>query len=458
LVDAFNDSHPQVRFKVVIALGEIALEAEAAVQPLARALADSDPWVRYEGARALSKLGPKARSALGALGEMRNDPNLYVRLVAEHAVAAIQGDDRSYLAGGIIERLARGLQGRDWIGRAKAAQTIGLLGRVASGAFPALVKALRDADNRVAYACIEALGSIAKYDQAVAAALMRAVCKDKILSGWAATALEGIPRQAGSRAPDVISLPKQNDYEIRRLVGLALLEMAWTPKEEDIPQLTSVLMTKQSEVRCPDLFSVERLVAATALGHASEESRSIAIAALVHGLQDANCRIRSAAQRSLQRLGSGGDGYGQRSSVEWKNLCPIIHCTQRGTKDCAIAAIAMVSGISYEEVEKRALQLGKRRRMSRTKTLLLLESATRLKWRACVALRRRSLTGLNMSDQIVPVVIRRPWSIRKLHLIVMYKDIVHDPAYDHSFVLREYPRLHWAAQIVYEAKNAPRDR
>src|SRR5207244_12966476 len=48
----------------------------------------------------------------------------------------------------------------------------------------------------------------------------------------------------------------------------------------------------------------------------------------------------------------------------------------------------------------------------------------------------------------------RPWSFCKAHLIVVYRNIVHDPTYDHAFTLKDYPRARWPVHAVYEASDA----
>lgn len=90
LVEALNDSEPNVRAWSAQAIGEIGPVAESAVPELITLLSNQDEGSRNSACIALRGIGPAAKEALPALRNSLSDASKDVRQFAELAIKSIQ--------------------------------------------------------------------------------------------------------------------------------------------------------------------------------------------------------------------------------------------------------------------------------------------------------------------------------------------------------------------------------
>lgn len=95
LVEALRDSDAKVRYRSLMALGNLWSGAErgpevrAAVPALIKLLKDEDEYIRRRAVYVLGRIGPEARAAVPALTEALRDENEDVRSYVAKALGAI---------------------------------------------------------------------------------------------------------------------------------------------------------------------------------------------------------------------------------------------------------------------------------------------------------------------------------------------------------------------------------
>src|SRR5262249_10564766 len=151
---------------VVRPLGAI---GPAAVPALIRALRGRDADVRSRAAQALRLIGPEARAAAPTLVEVLRDPEARVRVRAAEALWQVARDPAGAALLPAVRGGGDGALGRD------AARVLGQMGPAARPAVPALVEALRDADNATGVLVAEVLGRIGPGAAAAVPALAEAL-------------------------------------------------------------------------------------------------------------------------------------------------------------------------------------------------------------------------------------------------------------------------------------------
>ncbi len=164
LVEALNDSSPEVRQEAVRALANI--RTEKAFEPMVRALKDSDADVRQQAAQALGQLGDPR--AVDPLLRTLEDSNAEVRAEAACALGELGAKQAS-------GALARALKDATVEVRAQAARALGQLGDPSVSA--ALSAAIADANAEVRQEVVRALGELRA--SGAAAAITQAL-KDSI--------------------------------------------------------------------------------------------------------------------------------------------------------------------------------------------------------------------------------------------------------------------------------------
>jgi HEAT repeat protein/lysophospholipase L1-like esterase len=154
LIEAFED--PAQRWRAVDALGRLgAAGGEAGVRTLVRGLRDDLPAVRWRAAQGLGRAGPVARAAAAPLVEAAYDRDTFVRIASVHALFTVDAGPAVTIPVGL-----RALTDADMRVRHEAANGLGRMGPAAAAARPALVQALRDVDPGVRSGAARALGRI----------------------------------------------------------------------------------------------------------------------------------------------------------------------------------------------------------------------------------------------------------------------------------------------------------
>jgi len=277
LVEALGDSDPKVRYRAVIALGnlwsgiESGAEIEAAVPALLKLLKDEDPYTRRRALHAFGQIGPGAQAALPTLKQImhdRNDPDWVLAFSIVNDIERPPTDDVSTLAGL--------LKDKDATIRAQAAERLELLGMRAmflSGNFkadeaiPALIAALKDPETKVRYYSLITLGHF----------------------GY------NLERpDLGAIIPTVTELLKDADRGIRWNAAVMLGKLGPRSRAA-IPLLTQALNDDDDTVRG---------YAADALGEIGPESK-VAAPALIKLLKDRDAHVRGAAAGALAKVDPG---------------------------------------------------------------------------------------------------------------------------------------------------------
>ena len=123
-------------------------------------------------------------------------------------------------------------------------------------------------------------------------------------------------------------------------------------------------------------------------------------------------------------------------------------------KDCALAAVAMVANVSYEEAAAKTTAPLATRGLTQAETIALLRTLTQTDWRC-------DFSGLQLLDRLdrpenvgsanepVVVVIRKPWHPKVSHAVVLCGKWVHDPSFPTRFHQSAYPRRHWRTVCIY---------
>jgi len=120
----------------------------------------------------------------------------------------------------------------------------------------------------------------------------------------------------------------------------------------------------------------------------------------------------------------------------------------QGPGNCAVAAVAMLGGVSYEDVTVDRRAQGK---MRVRKLLALLERFTRVRWQLVPlhSLPRR-LDRIRFPDWPVIVYLRPAWKFRLIHCIVVKGEFVHDPNGRQAVRPDQYAKGHWRVCLIVQ--------
>jgi hypothetical protein len=125
---------------------------------------------------------------------------------------------------------------------------------------------------------------------------------------------------------------------------------------------------------------------------------------------------------------------------------PRPHVPQQRGPDCAIAAAATVTGVSYDQVASVAFSLREEGLggMRVDNMVKLLERLTDIPWRAEKKLRSWIRLGdMTFPGELVVACIVDPWLIRGAHAIVARDQTVYDGSLDEPVSPRDHPRRKW---------------
>ena len=312
LIDALEDSDAKVRYRALIALGnlwsglESGPEIEAAVPAIVKLLKDKDEYTRRRAIHVLRKIGPGARNALPALKQIMNDRNDPLWVNAFGAVNHIERPATDDVLG-----LAGFLKDKDAKVRAQAAERlytmgmrealVGNTGFKGEAAIPALIDALKDPDSRVRYHSLSALtnfmSAAERPDLGPIIPTVTELLQDAY-SGtrWHAALLLG---QIGPRSRTAVPLLTQaledNDATVRGYAAYALGAIG--PESRDaVPSLLKLLQDANADVREP---------AAKALAKIDASSARVVVPTLSEDLKHEKIEFRGRAARALGSFGPG---------------------------------------------------------------------------------------------------------------------------------------------------------
>lgn len=333
LTAALRSDNAVVRYKAVLALGEMGAEAAPAVKDLARLLSDPQPVIRRAVAQVLGQLGEDAAPAVPALARALRDRDPGVRELAGTALGAV-GEKA---APSLLKMLQEGEAAK----RVLAIVAIDGVGLKDVEVVKALSKAAKDTSSEVRRAALFVLAKLDVEPEMVLPILRAALGdKDAATRKAAAAALLGLGKDAAGEfakaaeggAPTARLLAVQalaslgtdlddkgaaalgkaladDDVRVRRIAALGLAKLGPTLREvggkELMAPLTKLLQDKDVQSR--------RGAAAALAQYGAEDAAELA--ALAKGLKDADAIVRSMAVEGLARSSNDMAPDEQRTQV-----------------------------------------------------------------------------------------------------------------------------------------------
>lgn len=154
-----RDADPAIRGEFLATLGAIGPEAAEAFPAILKALADPDLHVQYSATYTIGKIGAVANDAVPLLETNLQARDELLRIASAWALVHVDTKRRG-LAKLCLGPLTRGLSLADPRARTDVVEALGLLGRDAGPAVPALEKLSTDPDETVRKAAATALKKI----------------------------------------------------------------------------------------------------------------------------------------------------------------------------------------------------------------------------------------------------------------------------------------------------------
>jgi hypothetical protein len=121
------------------------------------------------------------------------------------------------------------------------------------------------------------------------------------------------------------------------------------------------------------------------------------------------------------------------------------HVAKQDWMGCAVATVAMLADLTYDEVAIRLSLPDLARTRSPKQMRALLEGATHSKWRLTTfLLRRPTLDRFSFPEWPIAVFLQdAPYRPRLGQWVVVKRDLVHDPDARIAYTVRKYPYRHW---------------
>lgn len=125
-------------------------------------------------------------------------------------------------------------------------------------------------------------------------------------------------------------------------------------------------------------------------------------------------------------------------------------------RDCAIAAVAMIANVTYDEVLAMVPSSVAKRGLKLWRLPRVLKHFTHIKWRYYDGWFRRLDTifrgdNSHIIKEPVLAIIRPPWRLRPRHAIVLFGGWVHDSSFPRGIRWDEYYRRRWTVVRIYRA-------
>lgn len=338
-ITALKDKSFQVRENAARVLGQVIVDRDRAVGPLAAAMKDPHHHVRQAAAGTLGSFSQDGVAAVPALTESLKDESGDVRVMAAGALLKITPGSseaaqvliselrtplspRAYLAAEILERagsaaagtvpaLAEILKGARNVN--EAASAIRVLGAIGEPAVPSLIGGLRHADAGVPQACARALKGIGPNARGAVPVLVQALKeKDPQLRLLAAEALGQIGPDAAPAVPELTELLKDADPGLRQAAAASLGSLG-TAAESAVAGLIDLLRqgakARSASARPfvpgkpPPRTDPKELDTAMVAARALGRIGGTAVPALAKALPEPDREIREHAALALARIG-----------------------------------------------------------------------------------------------------------------------------------------------------------
>ncbi|MCI0377237.1 MAG: HEAT repeat domain-containing protein [Gemmataceae bacterium] len=277
LTAALKDKNAELRAAAAPVLGLLGPKARSAVPALIDAAKDKDESVRVEAVLALGEIGPAAKESAPHL--LALVPEEMFSLIDPMVVTALGN-----MGAGVVADLVKAVKGAGTNRCVVALQAIGLVGKEAKDAVPAVADALGDSHRLVREYAAKALGKIGQ-DAVPAVPKLEKALKDKSVAVQLAAGLalyqiagrkEGIPVFSAALAEDTVSL------RVDACRAFGHMGKDAVPALRD---LSKALADKESEVR---------LAATEALGRIGPDAKPVA-EKLVPCMMDAELAVALAA-------------------------------------------------------------------------------------------------------------------------------------------------------------------
>ncbi len=125
------------------------------------------------------------------------------------------------------------------------------------------------------------------------------------------------------------------------------------------------------------------------------------------------------------------------------------HVRGRRRRDCAIATLAMVADVPYEEVVDRCGIGPEDRGVSIRQMRGFLETMTGTRWKIRWHLFLRRIYQTRGPGELTVYVIKRPWR-QRYHALAAQGPWIHDPAFRETRTREEHPWRHWRIVATLE--------
>ena len=159
LMFALSDERPEVRAEILYALGSIGPAAKDAAPLAIKALESETPKVRYSAVYALGSFGVESDEITDALEANLGSDDPHFCTTCAWALARIDPTEEDH-AENVVPLLMGAINHQRQFVRLEAIKTLGMLGKIAKSALPALKEAASDDDKEVAAAAKAAMAAI----------------------------------------------------------------------------------------------------------------------------------------------------------------------------------------------------------------------------------------------------------------------------------------------------------
>jgi HEAT repeat protein len=282
------------------ALGQIGLEARAAVTPLIEVLVSPDPALRTAAVQALGRIGRDAAPAAANLARLLTDPEWSI---ADYAAEAL-----GHIGAPAVTVLMEALRSRNADVRRRAVSALGGVGPDAAAALPQLISMLADPDEETRAAVTKALGTIGTGPAAVAVVpgLLAALKDpDRLVRKAAAEALATIGARDERTIPALASMMRDRDREVKYAAhdGLSKIGMP------AFPALRALFRDDDTNVRDDAARAIARIADSNFSPGERETAEQVHArvkvvrAALFSAFKDPEERIRDGASLALGYIG-----------------------------------------------------------------------------------------------------------------------------------------------------------
>lgn len=250
-VAADERARPEVRREAILALGEMGTVAAPAVAALTAALGDAQ--LSGAAAYALGGLGPIAKPAEAELEALSAGEDAFLRTVSAWALARIAPEDTEQVQKS-VRLLTQGLKSPDERVRQAAARAIADLKSSAEVIMPALDEAMADADETALAASMDVLATLGE----AAVPRLVAALKHESTRPRAIRILRQLGPAALPAVSALVDLLKVEDFDTRREALFALADLGPAAKDA-VPALIDVLQTADTRTRYAAVYALGRI-------------------------------------------------------------------------------------------------------------------------------------------------------------------------------------------------------